>query len=242
MHDDLAPHYDELFDDLYDVSFICATHALLEILENLRAPPARVLDVGAGTGRIALPLVEAGYAVTAVEPSRGMRERLIEKAADERRHIELRAGVVPDALLPTDLGFDLALLAFGVIDYIVDDAAAEAALRAIAARMSPDGLCVVQPAPKHFMRSGVELGTHYRREVEVRWTGDVAAVKHRVLKDEQQVAVEDLQMRYRSPDALRPLVARAGWQVREEKTDGLYPTWVLELAPVAAPRGIAAVP
>ena len=230
MHDDLAPHYDELFDDLYDISFICATQALLEILETLRAPPARVLDVGAGTGRIALPLVEAGYAVTAVEPSCGMRERLIEKAAAEGRHIELRAGVVPDALTPADLNFDLALLAFGVIDYIVDDAVAEAVLRAIAARMAPGGLCVVQPAPKQFMRSGVELGTHYRREVELRWTGDVAAVKHRVLKDNQPVAVENLHMRYRSPAAITALVERAGWQVREETTDGSYPTWVLARA------------
>ena len=201
MHDDLAPHYDELFDDLYDISFICATHALLEIRETLRAPPARVLDVGAGTGRIALPLVEAGYAVTAVEPSCGMRERLIEKAAAEGRHIELRAGVVPDALTPADLNFDLALLAFGVIDYIVDDAVAEAVLRAIAARMAPGGLCVVQPA-----------------------------VKHRVLKDNQPVAVENLHMRYRSPAAITALVERAGWQVREETTDGSYPTWVLARA------------
>jgi SAM-dependent methyltransferase len=36
----------------------------------------RVLDLGAGTGKLTRSLVGAGLAVTAVEPSRGMRERL----------------------------------------------------------------------------------------------------------------------------------------------------------------------
>lgn len=36
----------------------------------------RVLDLGAGTGKLTRSLVEAGLTVTAVEPSRGMRERL----------------------------------------------------------------------------------------------------------------------------------------------------------------------
>jgi SAM-dependent methyltransferase len=36
----------------------------------------RVLDLGAGTGKLTRSLVEAGLKVTAVEPSRGMREQL----------------------------------------------------------------------------------------------------------------------------------------------------------------------
>lgn len=35
-----------------------------------------VLDLGAGTGKLTRPLVEAGLTVTAVEPSQGMREQL----------------------------------------------------------------------------------------------------------------------------------------------------------------------
>ena len=40
-----------------------------ETLAYLPAPPARVLDVGAGTGRDAAALADRGYAVMAVEPS-----------------------------------------------------------------------------------------------------------------------------------------------------------------------------
>jgi len=39
-------------------------------------PGARVLDLGAGTGLLSGPLLEAGYDVIAVEPLAGMRESL----------------------------------------------------------------------------------------------------------------------------------------------------------------------
>ena len=234
MHDDLAGHYDAMFDDLYGDTYRMSTEALLEILQSFHAPPARVLDVGAGTGRVALSMAAAGYAVTAVEPSRGMRARLTEKAAAAACEIDLRAGVLPDALTPADRGFALAVLACGVIDYLVDNTAAETALRAIAARMAPGGVCVIQPADKSFMRSGVETGAHYRREVDLNWQGEVAHFVHRVLLDGQQVAEETLSLRYRPPNVLEDLCQRAGWQLLEETSDGAYPTWVLGLRQAAA--------
>ena len=45
---------------------------------------ARVLDVGAGTGRVAIPLARLGCLVTAIEPSRAMLEQLKAKAGRER--------------------------------------------------------------------------------------------------------------------------------------------------------------
>jgi SAM-dependent methyltransferase len=44
----------------------------------------RLLDVGAGTGRLSLPLVEAGYDVVAVEPLAGMRAILARDIGAER--------------------------------------------------------------------------------------------------------------------------------------------------------------
>jgi len=42
----------------------------------------RVLDIGAGTGRLSIPLSDRGYTVVALEPARGMREQLRIKAGD----------------------------------------------------------------------------------------------------------------------------------------------------------------
>lgn len=51
-----------------------------------------ILDVGAGTGRVAIPLFDLGYKVTAVEPSAGMLEQLRLKADGRPIEIHLSQG------------------------------------------------------------------------------------------------------------------------------------------------------
>src|SRR3954466_3866823 len=51
------------------------------LLESLPAPGASVLDVGAGTGAMALLAAELGYRVTALDLSEGMLRKAREKAA-----------------------------------------------------------------------------------------------------------------------------------------------------------------
>jgi SAM-dependent methyltransferase len=48
------------------------------------AAGARVVDLGAGTGKLTRPLLEAGLDVVAVEPLAGMRAALVAKVGDER--------------------------------------------------------------------------------------------------------------------------------------------------------------
>src|SRR3954469_17759618 len=45
-----------------------------EVIHLFPAPPAQVLDVGAGTGRDAAALARAGHHVTACEPTSELRE------------------------------------------------------------------------------------------------------------------------------------------------------------------------
>lgn len=70
-------------------------------------PPGarRVLDLGAGTGKLTRGLVERGLDVTAVEPSEGMREQLtrvlpaVTALAGQAEHIPLPAGAVDTVLV-----------------------------------------------------------------------------------------------------------------------------------------------
>jgi SAM-dependent methyltransferase len=67
-------------------------HKHSEVLHLLPAAPARVLDIGAGTGADAAWLADQGYAVLAVEPVAELRE------AGQRLHTSPRIGWLDDGL------------------------------------------------------------------------------------------------------------------------------------------------
>jgi ubiquinone/menaquinone biosynthesis C-methylase UbiE len=81
--------------------------AWLQLLRRLLPPdqPQRVLDVGAGTGFLALLLAELGHQVTALDISEGMMEVGRQKARRAGLRVEFRAG---DADAPPfeDAAFD----------------------------------------------------------------------------------------------------------------------------------------
>lgn len=64
-------------------------------------PPLRVVDVGAGTGKLTAVLLALGHDVVAVEPDDEMRTRLGEVLGDDER-LEVHAGTAED--LPLDDG------------------------------------------------------------------------------------------------------------------------------------------
>jgi SAM-dependent methyltransferase len=101
----------------------------------LPAPPAAVLDMGAGTGFLSLLLAAQGYQVTAADFSPGMLARLRAKAAD--RGLAIRVAET-DALHPPDGRFD-AVVERHLVWTLPDPAAALAAWYAAA----PDGRLVL---------------------------------------------------------------------------------------------------
>ena len=104
----------------------------------------RLLDVGAGTGRYAVPLSRVAAAVTAVEPSAGMRARL------ERRLAEAGASgvtVVPAAWPVEVPAHDVALVAHAIygtrdIGGFLDGLEEAAALRIVVMRVEPMGATI----------------------------------------------------------------------------------------------------
>jgi methylation protein MtfA len=114
----------------------------IAFFHHYAAEAGEILDVGAGTGRIALPLARRGVRVTCVEPSPAMRqafERKLAEAPALRPQITLLAG---DAA-SFDLGRTVpAAFLSGSFDHLLDDEARRGALRNLHRHLSPGGTLV----------------------------------------------------------------------------------------------------
>lgn len=127
-----AAHLYDLFDRKPNVAFF-AHHA---------APAGRMLDVGAGTGRIALPLARRGVHVVCVEPSPAMR-RVFREKLDREPEMAARIELLAGEASTFDVGrtFPVAFLS-GVFDHLLDDGERIAALANVGRHLEPRGRLV----------------------------------------------------------------------------------------------------
>lgn len=104
-----------------------------------------VLELAAGSGRLAIPLAEAGHRVTAVDLDPAMLDRARQRArgtagADRLTFVE--ADLV-GLRLPDAGSYGLAFIALNSLLVLGSRAAQRAALRALADHLAPGGLAVV---------------------------------------------------------------------------------------------------
>jgi SAM-dependent methyltransferase len=145
--DGIADVYDQWYADLGD------TGALVELVARLahRSGGDRVLELGVGTGRVAIPLADAGLRVIGVDASAAMLDRL--NAADPHGRVEVVHGDMVDDL-PSG-PFDVVLVAYNTLFNLPDAPRQRACIAAIAERLAPQGSLVleafvpVDPAPSN---------------------------------------------------------------------------------------------
>jgi SAM-dependent methyltransferase len=116
-------HAEQLADDYEGLDAIEAHPQLFELVRD--APPLRVLDVGAGTGRDAAALAALGHEVTAVDPSRKMLR--LARALHSDWDIAWKRGGLPD-LASLGGSYDLILLS-GVWMHVLPEARSAAFAR-----------------------------------------------------------------------------------------------------------------
>jgi SAM-dependent methyltransferase len=99
------------------------------------APPARILDVGCGTGMLACEFATRGYDVTGADPAAAMLAQARGRAGgDQVRWIQASA-----AGLATGPSFDLIIMTGHVFQLLLEDQDVRAALRALARHLAPGG-------------------------------------------------------------------------------------------------------
>jgi len=148
-----ASTYGDGFADVYDrwypeVTDTAACVALIAELARSAADGRQVLELGIGTGRLALPLSARGLDVTGIDASTEMLDALAAKPGADR--LTVLVGDMADAadlLAPPTAAGDGFAVAFAAYNTLFNLATAEAqsrCLRGVAERLAPDGHLVVE--------------------------------------------------------------------------------------------------
>ena len=142
MHDDgyfgerVAARYDESAADMFDPAVV---DPVVDLLVEL-AGDGRALELGVGTGRIALPLARRGVPVHGIELSQAMAARLHAKPGGE----EIGVTIGDFATTRVDGTFSVAYLVFNTIGNLTTQAAQVACFRNVAAHLEPGGCFVIE--------------------------------------------------------------------------------------------------
>jgi SAM-dependent methyltransferase len=116
-----------------------AYHADLGIWEELAAAhPGPILELGAGTGRVALTLARTGHEVVGVDHAAPLLAELRTRAEAQRVTVEAVEADIRS--LDLDREFSLVIAPMQVLQVLADAGERQALLRAIAAHLVPGGV------------------------------------------------------------------------------------------------------
>jgi SAM-dependent methyltransferase len=137
--------------DIYDAWCLEAREDIPHYVGMAQGAETRIVELAAGSGRISVPLAQAGYQVIAVDPSEAMRSQLRANAerAGVLERIDIRAGALLDP--GVEGTYDRVLIPFRSLLHLADDDARLTALHA-ARTLLTDGGClafdVFAPTPE----------------------------------------------------------------------------------------------
>lgn len=226
--------YGERFADVYDelyqgVSDVEATTRFLDELARAATGgvPGRILELAAGTGRLTIPLAEAGHDVTALDISPEMLDRLGRKDADRLTggRITTFVGDMARDLPPGP--FDLVFIAFNSLFMLTDPADQAECFRSVARVLGERGSFVLEPfVPYDPPRDGpafeLRSMTADRVVISVSSTDAVSQVVTGQIVDlvhGRPVALRPYVLRYSTPAELDRFAADAGLRLAERYED-----------------------
>jgi SAM-dependent methyltransferase len=137
--DRFAEVYDDWYGDVTDAE--ACVELVAEFARGADAGSPSVLELGVGTGRLAVPLAALGVLVVGVDSSAAMLERLRNKPGGTG--VE---GVLGDMADPPvgDRTFGVALVAYNTLFNLIDVADQQRCLAATGARLAPGGSLLVE--------------------------------------------------------------------------------------------------
>jgi SAM-dependent methyltransferase len=134
--EDVAERYDESSADMFDPAVV---EPVVDFLAELAGDGA-ALELGIGTGRIALPLAQRGARVHGIDLSEAMVAKLREKPGGE----EIPVAIGDFATTRVDGTFRVAYLVFNTINNLTTQDEQVACFQNVAAHLEPAGCFVIE--------------------------------------------------------------------------------------------------
>jgi SAM-dependent methyltransferase len=210
----------EVYDDWYgDVSDIEACTKRLAALSAAHGG-GPVLELGIGSGRLALPLARLGVEVHGIDASASMVERLRAKPGGES--VTVTIGDMADLALADPPSFSVVFVAFNTLFNLATDADQRRCLRRVTEVLAPGGVLVVEAfVPRDDVAAGAEASVAPRRITADEVVLTVSRVdraaqtitgQHVHLR-ESGIRLRPWHLRYLTPAQLDALAADAGLEL-----------------------------
>lgn len=216
-HPRLAPLYDTFDGDRGDLD------AYEEVVAELGA--RRILDLGCGTGCLALRLAAAGLTVTAVDPAAASLD--VARAKPGAGRVTWLTALPAPPTVPGD-GFDLAVMTGNVAQVFVTDDAWDTILRDLHARLRPGGFLVFETRRPEFrawdewaadtaplVRDVPGIGTVEQRRALTEVRLPLVSLRHTYTFPGGDTLTSDSTLRFRDRNELDAGLTAAGFRIHD---------------------------
>ena len=219
QHDDgyfderVASRYDESAADMFDPAVV---DPVVDLLVEL-AGSGRALELGIGTGRIALPLAQRGVPVQGIEMSNAMVARLRAKPGGE----DIGVTIGDFATATVEGTFSVTYLVFNTILNLTTQAAQVACFRNVAQHLEPGGCFVIEVSVPGLQGLPPGETTRVFHVSETRWGFDEYDVANQGLTSHHFEIVDgraerlSVPFRYAWPSELDLMAELAGMRLRD---------------------------
>ena len=215
--DRVAARYDESSAEMFAPAVV---EPAVDFLADLAAN-GRALELGIGTGRIAVPLARRGVPVHGIDLSTSMVERLREKPGAE----DIGVTIGDFATTRVEGSFSVAYLVFNTIMNLTTQDAQVACFRNVAAHLESGGCFVIEVGVPGLRRLPPGETIHAFHVSETRWGIDEFDVARQGLTSHHFTVVDgkleqlSIPFRYAWPAELDLMAQLAGMRLRERWGD-----------------------
>ena len=204
------------YDDDAEIFDPAVVDPVVDLLVEL-AGNGRALELGIGTGRIALPLAQRGVPVHGIELSKAMAARLRAKPGGE----DIGVTIGDFATTTVDGTFSVAYLVFNTIMNLTTQDGQVACFRNVAAHLEPGGCFVIEVGVPGLQRLPPGETIHAFHVSESRWGLDEYDVARQGLTSHHFRIVDgrlerlSIPFRYAWPSELDLMAQLAGMRLRD---------------------------